>query len=176
MPAPPESQPQDAPAISRHGLIDQARRHQRRRRQMIGASLVVPIAMGGLLAGLNLSDTGRRAIVVVTPSGPPSSQSPTLGAIPGYLPSTMAPPNVVVLNPATGEVIGASQSEASVAALRAAQSAVAAQSAELTGNGQQGQAAQAQAQVASAQAAAEGAATAAAVAVAATAAAQTRHH
>lgn len=158
--------------MSRHSLIQEARRHQRRRRQVIGAALAIPLAIGGLFVGLNLSAMGRQAAVVATPSGHPSPQLPIPRAIPKILPSTMSPSNVVVLNPITGEVIEASQSEASAAALKAAESAVAAQSAKLTGNGQQDQTALVQAQVASAQAAAQ----AAAGAAAATAAAQTGHH
>jgi hypothetical protein len=161
MMTPPGPPPFDGPTFSRNGLIHEARRHQRLRRQIIGAALATPLAIGGLFVGLNLSDTGRQAAVVVTPSVHPSSQLPLNRAIPENLPSALSPSNVVVLNPATGDVIEAQKSEAA-AALKAAQSAVAAQSAKLTGNGQQDQTAQVQAQIEFAQAAAQAAAAAAA--------------
>jgi colicin import membrane protein len=158
MTTPAEPHPPDGPATSRHGLINEARRHQRRRRQMIGAGLAIPIAISGLFVGLNLSDTGGQVAVVATPSGRHSAKWQMPQAKRETLPTVPSPSNVVVINPATGEVVEAQKSEAVAAALRAAQSAVAAKSARI---------AQAQGQIESAQAAAAAAAAAQAAAAAA---------
>jgi hypothetical protein len=100
-------------------LINEARRHQRRRRQAIGAILVTPLAISGLIVGLNLGDTGRQAGKVATQSGPRPSKWHAPQAVRAP-PTTSSPSNVVVLNPGTGDVVAAEKSAASAAAATAA--------------------------------------------------------
>lgn len=143
--------------MTRHSLIDEARRHQRRRRQMIGAIMVTPIAIGGSIVGLNLGGAGSQGGEVAAHSGPPPSTRHTPQAVRKNSPTTESPTNVVVLSPITGDVIAASTSEASAAALQAVRSTVAAQSEKAAGSGQLEQMAQAaeSAQAAAAAAAAQ---------------------
>jgi hypothetical protein len=148
---PATPKPPDKAKVKRPNLIDEARRHQRRRRQIIGAFVFAPVAIGALIVGLNLGDSGTRGGVAAR--SPASSKWHPPQAEGEKLPSTLSPPNVVVLNPATGEVVAASESEQSAAALRAVQGAVAAQTARVSGSGQLEQIAQAQRAAAAAAAA-----------------------
>jgi hypothetical protein len=109
--------------IARPQLIEEARRHQRRRRKLAGTALVTPVALGCLIVGLVFVDAGQGKVVA------PSATSPLRGhaspAPPKKSPSTLSPSNVVVLNPATGDVVVASPSQRAAAALQAAQIAAA---------------------------------------------------
>jgi hypothetical protein len=129
---------------------------------MIGSILVIPVAIGGVIAGLNLGETGRQGGEVSAKSGAPEIKGRTPPAFHKKSPTTLSPSNMIVLNPATGAVIAANKADASAAALRAIQGAVTAQSAKATGSGQLEQIEQAQKTAESAQAAAAGAAAAAA--------------
>lgn len=151
MTAPADRQPPDGPEVLRHSLINEAKRHQHRRRQMVAAALVTPIVIGGLIVGLNLSDMGRRGAVVATPSGHSSSKWNTPQAEREKLPTMLPPSKLVVLNPITGDVIEANRSEEPTAAQSAVQSAVAAQFAKIAQAQEQVESARAEAQAAAAQ-------------------------
>src|SRR5664280_156113 len=155
MTTPAEPQSPDRPAIARQSVITEARRHQRRRRQVLVAALVAPLAIGGLFVGLRVSDTGRQVAVVATPPVRPSSKWHMPQPNRGALPMVPSPSNVVVLNPATGDVVEAQKSAAEAAALKAAQSAVAAQFANTAQAQEKAASAHAEAQTAAAAAAAQ---------------------
>jgi hypothetical protein len=122
--------------------------------------MMTPIAIGGLIVGLNLGGAGSQG-EVATPPTPPPSRAQTPQAV-GKNPTTGSPSSVVLPSPNAGDGIAASRSTASAAApqaaaLQAVRSAVAAQSAKVT-EGQLEQVIQAQEAAESAQAAAAAAA------------------
>jgi hypothetical protein len=90
---------------------------------------MAPIAIGGLIVGLNLGGAGSQGGEVATHSSPHPSRSQTPQAGGKKPPSTGSPSKVVELSPITGDVIATSTSEASAAALQAVRNAVAAQAA-----------------------------------------------
>ncbi len=96
---------------------------------MTGAVVMTPIAIGGLIVGLNLGGAGSQGGDVAAHSSPPPSRPDTPQAVGKNPPTTGSPSNVVVLSPLTGEVVTANTSEASAAALQAVRSALAAASA-----------------------------------------------
>jgi hypothetical protein len=104
------------PLMARSRLIEQARRHQRRRRGVTGAILLAPIAVGGVVVGLSL--------------GGANEQGRTLGTSASYAPQ---PHEVRVqhqqsrstsetLSPSTAASVLAS--ERAAAAIQAAEKAV----------------------------------------------------
>jgi acyl-CoA reductase-like NAD-dependent aldehyde dehydrogenase len=102
---------------------------------------VVFVDVGGQGKGVAHSATSR-------------SKGQTSPAPPGTFPSVVSPSNVVVLNPATGDVIAASPSERAAAALHAAAEAAAALQAAQNAGQEASQAANAEAQAAAERAAA----------------------
>ena len=130
MTTPIEPRIPEEPSSARRSLIDEARRHQRRRRRIIGAAMVTPIVIGGLIALPHLGGAGSTSGKVAAPSRPPRSEWPAPEADHGNPPSAGSPSNVVVLSPITGDVIAVSPSAASAAALQAVRSAVAAEMAQ----------------------------------------------
>ena len=81
-------------------LIEDARRHRRRRRKIVGTVLIAPLAVGGLIVGVVFVDGGGQGKVVAHSATSPSKGSAS-PAPPGKFPSALSPSNVVVLNPAT---------------------------------------------------------------------------
>jgi uncharacterized iron-regulated membrane protein len=153
-----QGQSQYGSLIVRPELIEEARRHQRRRHKVVGTVLIATLAVGCFICGAVFVDAGGQGKVVAHTATSPSKghASP---APPQKSPSTLSPTNVVVLNPATGDVVAAEQA---AAALEAAQNAAAAQAVNTRRSPSQGvvpgqeasQAANAEAQAAAAAAAA----------------------
>jgi hypothetical protein len=147
--------------IVRPQLIEEARQHQRRRRQMVGAVLIATLGAGCLIVGVVFVDAGGQGKFSAR-SATTSSKRHTSPAPPKNSPSTLSPSNVVVLNPATGDVIAANKSERAAAAFQAAQKAADEQAVSTRSNQPQGvipgqeasQVANAEAQAAAAAAAA----------------------
>jgi hypothetical protein len=148
------------PLAGRPQLIEEARRHQRRRRGITGAALVTMLGIGGLVVVLSLGGADEHGRTVGTTA---SVTTPTQGQ--------SRPSATETSSPASGSVL----TSEGAAALQAAQkAAAAAENAAASGNirsspprgAVQGQAAS-QAAIAEAQAAA---------AAAAAAAAQSEHH
>ena len=128
-----QQQPQYGSLIVGPQLIEDARQHQRRRRKRVGAGLIAPLAVGCLIGGVLFVDAGGHGTFVAhsatsrskghtSPAASPQTPAPPKKSL-----STLSPSNVVVLNPATGDVIAASPSERARAALEAAQNAAIAQ-------------------------------------------------
>ncbi len=109
--------------MARRSLIDEARRHQHRRRQVIGAVVMTPMAIGGLIVGLNFGGAGSPGGEAATHSSHLQSSSQTPQAVGKNPPTAGSPSNVVVLSPSTGDVIAASTAAESAAALHAVQGA-----------------------------------------------------
>ena len=127
-----QRQSHDGSLIVGPQLIEEARQHQRRRRKLVGTVLIAPLAVGCLIVGVLFVAAGRQGTFVAHSAtsrskghtSPASRQSP---APPKKSLSPLSPSNVVVLNPATGDVIATSPSERAGAALQAAQNAATAQ-------------------------------------------------
>ena len=123
-----QRQSHDGSLIVGPQLIEEARQHQRRRRKLVGTVLIAPLAVGCLIVGGLFVAAGRQGTFVAHSAtsrskghtSPASRQSP---APPKKSLSPLSPSNVVVLNPATGDVIATSPSERAGAALQAAQNA-----------------------------------------------------
>jgi hypothetical protein len=167
-----QQQPQYGSLIVGPQLIEDARQHQRRRRKRVGAGLIAPLAVGCLIGGVLFVDAGGHGTFVAHSAtsrskGHTSPASPQSPAPPKKSLSPLSPSNVVVLNPATGDVIAASPSERARAALEAAQNAAIAQAVNTRSTLPQG--------VLPAQQAAQAAVAEAQAAAAAAAAAQSTH-
>ena len=107
----------------RPDLIEEARRHQRRRRGITGAILLVPLAVGGLVVGLSLGGANEQDKTV----GTSASDAPQLHDV--QVQNQKSPSTTETLSPSTAASVLAS--ERAAAALQAAQKAVDAQAANI---------------------------------------------
>jgi len=96
-------------------LIEEARRHQRRRRGITGAILLVPLAIGGLVVGLSLGGANEQGKTV----GTSASDAPQLHDVQAQ--NQKSPSTTETLSPSTAASV---QASVRAAALQAAQKAV----------------------------------------------------
>lgn len=123
-----ERQPPHEPLIVSPQLIEEARRHQRRRRGITGAILIAPFAVGCLVVGLSLGGANEQGKAV----GTSVTYSPHMHDAQAQ--QQKSPATTETSSPSTVEATLATERAAAAFALQAAQNAAAAQVANIRSN------------------------------------------